>query len=323
MPSLVLRSSSAPTSTASATKVSNPTIIAGICVASVVAFSLALWLGIRTFRKRAQNKREDARGAAFLNVRGLVKEGSDSEKQDIPSGDVQAIQGSQFSRANLTSDVPMPAKAPLRPDANREEIIEYYATAGALPKPFSPFSFALAASSSSSSSPQPSSRDSLAFSIPSITVEGAGKEADHRSSWRSSIFNIGRGNRSSHLSIGSGSNHRMSVASTASASSSAQAGKRRVRQVFSPVLPDELVLSLGESVAILQSHDDGWCVIGRDSPFTKGETEIGACPAWCFVKPVKGLRAERPVRSTSLGVTVNLETSGYSSRQDIVSWSNF
>jgi hypothetical protein len=68
----------------------------------------------------------------------------------------------------------------------------------------------------------------------------------------------------------------------------------------------------------------GWCIVGRDSPFKKGEVEIGACPAWCFVKPVKGLRAERPVRSTSLGVTINLDAGpGYSSRDDIISWSNF
>ena len=58
-----------------------------------------------------------------------------------------------------------------------------------------------------------------------------------------------------------------------------------------PVLPDELVVSLGESLTVVQQHDDGWCIVGRDSVFRPGEVELGAIPAWCFLKPVKGLRA--------------------------------
>lgn len=67
----------------------------------------------------------------------------------------------------------------------------------------------------------------------------------------------------------------------------------------------------------------GWCIVGRDSPFNKGEVELGACPAWCFVKPVKGLKAERPIRASSLGVTVQLDGPQYTSRDELVSWSNF
>jgi hypothetical protein len=32
---------------------------------------------------------------------------------------------------------------------------------------------------------------------------------------------------------------------------------RKVRQLFSPVLPDELVLSLGEKVTLVKAFDDG------------------------------------------------------------------
>jgi hypothetical protein len=98
----------------------------------------------------------------------------------------------------------------------------------------------------------------------------------------------------------------------------------KVRQLFSPVLPDELVLSLGERVVVMKTFDDGWCVVGRDSLIKPGDIEMGAVPAWCFVKPVKGLKASRPMRTTSLGVTVEIESGpGFSSREEVISWSNF
>jgi len=99
---------------------------------------------------------------------------------------------------------------------------------------------------------------------------------------------------------------------------------RKVKQLFSPVLPDELVLSLGERVTVVQSFDDGWCVVGRDSLLKSSEVEMGAVPAWCFVKPVKGLKATRPMRTTSLGVTVQIDQGpAFSSRDEVISWSNF
>ena len=109
---------------------------------------------------------------------------------------------------------------------------------------------------------------------------------------------------------------------------------RKVRQKFEPVLPDELLPVVGERLTVVQSFDDGWCVVGREnSTFVHsarslfksqepGENiEIGVVPAWCFLKPVKGLRAERPIRCSSLGVTVNID--GPSSRNELMSWSNF
>ena len=94
--------------------------------------------------------------------------------------------------------------------------------------------------------------------------------------------------------------------------------------MFDPVLPDELVVSLGESLTLVQQHDDGWCIVGRDSVFNPGEVELGAVPAWAFLKPVKGLRAERPMRVSSLGVTVNLDAPpSLGPRDNVMSWSNF
>jgi hypothetical protein len=74
---------------------------------------------------------------------------------------------------------------------------------------------------------------------------------------------------------------------------------------------------------VVTSYDDGWCIVGRDSVFKPGEVELGAIPAWCFVKPVKGLRAERPLRTASLGVTINLEEPNGAARDNVMSWSNF
>ena len=126
----------------------------------------------------------------------------------------------------------------------------------------------------------------------------------------------------------------LSWISGTSTMSSTSGATRKVRQQFEPVLPDELLPFLGERLTVVQSFDDGWCVVGREnSTFVHtakslfksqepGENiEIGVVPAWCFLKPVKGLRAERPIRSSSLGVTVNME--GPSARNDLMSWSNF
>ena len=114
---------------------------------------------------------------------------------------------------------------------------------------------------------------------------------------------------------------------------------RKVRQLYEPVLPDEILINLGEQLTVVQSFDDGWCVVGRENssfvhtakslfkttPEPENNVELGVVPAWCFLKPVKGLRAERPVRSSSLGITVNLDAPGFgnSSRNDLASWSNF
>lgn len=141
-----------------------------------------------------------------------------------------------------------------------------------------------------------------------------------------------RQSRSSSMSTNSC--NRFSVLSSTSTIGNSSGSTRKVRQKFDPVLPDELLPSLGERLTIMQSFDDGWCVVGRESstfvqtakslfksPELGQNIELGVVPAWCFLKPLKGLRAERPIRSTSLGITINLD--GPSSRNEVMSWSNF
>ncbi|EIW57399.1 uncharacterized protein TRAVEDRAFT_125848 [Trametes versicolor FP-101664 SS1] len=271
----------------------NGIIVAGIIVAAVIGLGAFTWLGIRWYRKRAADKRAARRGSAFANFSPEGEKGSASSAGP-------PVQGSTFSRDQLHPGVVMPDKAVLRPDASREEIIEHYSSAGALPRPFAPFA------------PR--------ASMDGGDAEGAG--ADFTSSGRpmstASWLPPGllAGNRGSRISI---------MSTNSSIGGASGTTQKKVRQVFDPVLPDELVIALGQSLTIVQEFDDGWCIVGRDSMFKPGEVELGAVPAWCFHKAVKGLRGERPMRISSLGVTVDLDapTPAFGQRENVMSWSNF
>lgn len=197
----------------------------------------------------------------------------------------------------------MPRQNIIRPDVTKDEILLYHSETGTMTRPFSN------AASSTLAPPSPrGARPVSTVSFLSATLSAGGDTSPRRGSFFGFV-----GSRPA------------SSASTHSASSTILGVEgRKVRQLFAPVLPDELVLSLGEKVTVVQSYDDGWCIVGRDSLIKSGEVEMGAVPAWCFVKPVKGLKASRPMRTTSLGVTVQLDASpGFSSRDEVISWSNF
>jgi hypothetical protein len=204
----------------------------------------------------------------------------------------------QFSRANLTASIILPNQDIVRPDATKDDILRYHIENGTMTRAFSSASSTLAP-------PTPPGFSSRPVSVVSFT------STDGPPSPRHNLFNLG--------------NRRLSTVSSFSVASSFRGIEgRKVRQLFSPVLPDELVLSLGEKVTVVKSFDDGWCIVGRDSLLKAGEIEMGAVPAWCFVKPVAGLKASRPVRTTSLGVTVEMDAGpGFSSREEVISWSNF
>lgn len=122
----------------------------------------------------------------------------------------------------------MPDKT-LRPNATREEIVQHHAQEGTLPRPFAPFM---------------GDGDSLAPPPPIGGGEG---------SRRSSVGSFLSSARNSFLS-GNSNSRRFSVASVATTASSgavttAGGGTlRNIRQIFNPVLPDELVISVGERV---------------------------------------------------------------------------
>lgn len=48
--------------------------VIGIAVIVAILLGLAIWLIVKTVRKRARRRREDDRGAAFLTVKGVMKD---------------------------------------------------------------------------------------------------------------------------------------------------------------------------------------------------------------------------------------------------------
>ncbi|KDR76307.1 hypothetical protein GALMADRAFT_247666 [Galerina marginata CBS 339.88] len=299
MPSVQFLTRSEPSSDASS--ISNPVYIAGIIVAAVIISGVGIWMGLRFYRKRMAAKRESERGAAFLSVKGLVRDDAGNEKDTPIQSSMTQSKG--FSRHMIDSSIVLPEKALALPPTSREAVIEFHRQSGSFPAPFAPkpFSFALSAASPRNSTLEPDSKS-----------------------------------RNSFMSFTSSQN-RFSVMSGTSSLDSGSATTRKVRQIFDPVLPDELLTRVGDQLTLVQSFDDGWCVVGREgsslvhtakslfrpTPVPENNVELGVVPAWCFLKPVKGLRAERPVRSSSLGITINLDAPGCSSRNELLSWSNF
>jgi hypothetical protein len=270
-----------------------PTYIAGIVVISVLVLGLAIWLIVRQIRIRANRRRK---GVAFVSPGGPTKNGNE---KDLP----ESVKGT-FSRSHLTQSVVLPDKVLIRPSpsAPPAEIIDYHRESGNLPRPFS---FALNAGTEGPPRPQSN---------------------NNRGSWISFLSASGSG--PSRFSV-------MSSSSTVDSTRSSGTN-RKIRQGFSPVLPDELLVSVGEKLTVVQSFDDGWCVVARDGGNTfaqakslfkpaesQSNVEMGVVPEWCFLKPVVGLKGERPIRSTSLGITVQMERPGFSSREELMSWSNF
>lgn len=297
-----------------------PIYIVGIAIAGSVLLGVAVWLSLRHIRSRRAREREEKLGSAFLSVRGIVKDGNSPESGLDEKYSERPVHAGGFSRTQMNAGIPMPERA-LAP-RSREEIVEYHRQSGNFPKPFA---FAGAADHDHLAPPS-------RFGSRSNSPVSAAGGSDARGSWVRYSF------MSSVSSIG----NRYSVISSATSSFGAEpttGTSRKVKQFFSPVLPDELLLTkLGEQLTVVQSFDDGWCVVGRENASSfmqktslfgnaaqeenNNNVELGVVPAWCFLKPVKGLRAERPVRSTSLGITVQVNADP-ASRDNLVSWSNF
>ncbi|KAH9475965.1 hypothetical protein JR316_0011530 [Psilocybe cubensis] len=139
---------------------------------------------------------------------------------------------------------------PLR-DASRPcstGIIDYHRRTGSIPKPFAEPALEMPA-------------------FPASTLDGP---SSARNSWVSFL--------GSHRFP----SNRSSVLSTASSNISATTGStREVRQTFDPVLPDELLISVNEQLTVVQSFDNGWCVVGREnkSLFATAKSLFKSAPA--------------------------------------------
>lgn len=293
-PHLLTRSGSVDAATTP--PVSNTVYIVGFTLAGFFAVVAASWIALRFFRHKFQGKRAEARGAAFLNVRGVIQE------MDEPVNHILSAQ--------TTNSVIFPHRAVV---PRTPKIVV------------------------------PSRHDD----VPSSQVHAAGSSPSPRPCALSGL-NPAHPRHSRASSAQSPSTYRFppGLHSRESSRSSSSFQARSVRQLFQPVLADELALSrVGEHLLVLQSFDDGWCLAARDnsrnsrSSFSifnpsrlssrvesSGDNAgVGFVPAWVFIKPVKGMRVERPIRISSAGGLYPGSGAPESRNSTIsgISWSNF
>ncbi|KAG1779205.1 hypothetical protein EV702DRAFT_1091061 [Suillus placidus] len=294
-PYLLSRSGS--TNASAVLPISRTVYIVGFTLAGLlVAVSLML-LALKFFRHKLQAKRAEERGAAFLNVRGVVREMNEPVSQFL----------SQSTTVVFPQKVVVPRPAQIARPSRHDHVSSsevLAACAAPLPRP-------RALSNLNPSHPRHS---------------------------RSSSISSGYSRLSPQLPPGLRPSH-----SRESSRSSASPKARSVRQFFQPVLADELPLSrVGEQLHVLQSFDDGWCLVVQNNSrrsraslsifnpsrlSTRVESsadnvQVGFVPAWVFIKPVKGLRVERPIRSSSAGL-LQAGVDAAELRDSVISWSNF
>ncbi|KAG0692065.1 hypothetical protein DFH29DRAFT_972515 [Suillus ampliporus] len=270
----------------------SPTMyIVGFTLAGLLVAAVMLWF----FRRKLQAKCAEERGAAFLNVRGVIREMDEPVNHFLSGQPTPSVVFPQKAIVPRTSHIASPSRH------DHVSSSQIHATCAVPP-------------------PRPRALSNLNPAHPHHSRASSASSVYSRSAPR----------------LPPGLHSRESSRS----SSSSQA--RPVRQLFQPVLPDELPLSrVGDYLHVLQSFDDGWCLVAQNnirrsrsslSIFNPsrlsarvesgGENaQLGLVPAWVFIKPMKGLRVERPVRSTSAGLQVGLDTA--ESRDSVISWSNF
>ncbi|KAI0749469.1 hypothetical protein C8Q80DRAFT_626397 [Daedaleopsis nitida] len=275
----------------------SPTIIGGIILAAVLAVGLAAWLATRWYRKHASAKFEQQHASASMSYDDVYEKASRCALRPRRPHVVLLFLPTPLERQrrHARARSPAPRRVARRDPRALHSRRQAPAALHAPPPP-----------------PPPSP-----LTLDSMSQRSPGGRPLSTASWSSRVMSLSGGPASKRMST-------MSVLSaTSSIGSGAGPAQKKVRQLFDPVLPDEIVVSLGETLTVVQRHDDGWCIVGRDSVFKPGEVELGAAPAWCFLKPVKGLRAERPMRVSSLGVTVNVDAPRANHRESVMSWSNF
>ncbi|KAG2083535.1 hypothetical protein BD769DRAFT_621834 [Suillus cothurnatus] len=272
--------------------ISRTVYIVGFTLAGLLAAISITWVTLRFFRRKLQAKRAEERGAAFLNVRGVVREMNEPVSQSL----------SQSTTITFPQK-PRPAQIANSPRHDHVSSSEVPAACAApLPRP---------------------------------RVLSTLNPAHTRHSCASSVAS-----GHSHLSPRPPG---LRPHSRASSRSSASHQARSVRQFFQPVLPDELPLSrVGEQLHVLQSFDDGWCLVAQNNTnrsrsslsifnpsrlsarveSSGDNVQLGFVPAWVFIKPTKGLRVERPIRSSSAGA-LQAGSDAPESRDAVISWSNF
>ncbi|KAG8851322.1 hypothetical protein FRB96_009387 [Tulasnella sp. 330] len=197
------------------------------------------------------------------------------------------------------------------------ELIDYHLNEGTMPVAFAPLSFIPPDSPNSARDPSVTINQASRVTIPKLSP---GPEA-HRpqSNDTTSHFRLGSLTASIRHSLTSLApsptksvfNYGVTRKPFRTASTIPPPSPENQRTIviasFNPLLPDELVLKpdVQEKVTVLETYDDGWCIVARTN---LGVLEVGAVPEWVFGLPdgEDEMFAMRPMRSTSLGVTVNV-----------------
>ncbi|KAH9838531.1 uncharacterized protein C8Q71DRAFT_751702 [Rhodofomes roseus] len=279
----------------------------GIAFAGALVIGCGIWLAIYFLKRRRKRRREreeradERKRIARKSLLTQVEEKADMTASPSPRPR-ETTKSKAVNRALVTASVVMPEKA-LTPRVGHQRQTSDFVVEAAQPAQPLPL-------------PLP-----IMIQPPSPTVEEAPHLAQMQRS-PSSIQTVPRsipsrpGSSSRPVSFVSRSSPlRNSVNSRASSQSASasmfeEGQMRKVRQVFTRALPDELAVTLGEHLAILQRFDDNWCVVGRESRGRRGDVEFGAVPAWVFTRPEEGVRPIRPIRTSSLNVRISLEAPG-------------
>jgi len=278
--------------------------LAGIAFAGVLVIGCGIWLAIYFLRRRGRTRRErETRVEDRKRIARKSMLSQTEEKADVPASPAPRLRevskAKAVNRALVTASVVMPEKT-LTPRVGHSRQTSDFTvdTTQTLPLP-PPIML---------QPPSPTIQETPHLTRtqrPPQSVQEVPRSLSSRPG--SSSRPVSFVSRSSPLrnSVNSGTSSH-----SASASMFEEGQMRRVHQVFLRTLPDELIVTRGEHLAIVQAFDDGWCVVGRESRGRRGDVEFGAVPAWVFVRPEEGVRPTRPVRSASLNARVSLESPG-------------
>jgi hypothetical protein len=243
----------------------------------------------------------------------------------------------QNSRASFSSTVPSPLSASFSP----QQTSDIPTTMTEEDKPSGPMQ----------RYPTPTSLSSFVFPDRSPSRNIASRPGTGNSTISQSRT-FGIPDRSSFLRFAEKRSSMVSVASSRSAlvfaKNALSAMHKKALQAFEPLLPDEIPVNLGDTLSLLQTFDDGWCVCavevdcevesGHNFAPPRGsqrkEVKMGCVPLWVFERKSKSPGDHiRTMRSTSLTVTVELTPAGRGTeaagrlapwqREPIISWSNF
>lgn len=244
---------------------------------------------------------------------------------------------------NIPPKKPSSLSSPSVRKVSSQEIIGRHEANGTMPRPFAPLPVSDESDPSSPSDVPASSSGSKRHSKATARISRSSLISNRR---RSTLY-LSTSASDGELNANPSQSNLSVVSQTSSVQpplpTQPQPNVLKVRSIFTPLLPDELVLRPNEKLTLIKRCADGWCIVGRKSPFyvpsspvrtefgqrnhnnmgSAAEIEIGAVPA-CVFESGRNVPGERPAREESLRVVVTMgnEDGDQKDRKNVVSWSN-